>query len=96
MTDEELKEILGEMQGDVINPELCNIPVPDMNQAVRAGTPTVCGDIPRDECLFLSKSFLNLGITFSVDVTGNSMTDIGIMPGDKLQIKSGPCADTVT
>ncbi|MBR2459212.1 MAG: hypothetical protein IKB39_07875 [Bacteroidaceae bacterium] len=93
MTDEELKEILGEMQGDVINPELCNIPVPDMNQAVRAGTPTVCGDIPRDECLLLSKSFLNLGITFSVDVTGNSMTDIGIMPGDKLQIKSGPCAD---
>ena len=79
MTDEELKEILGEMKGDVTNPELCNIPIPDMNQAVRAGTPTVCGDTPRDECVFLSKSFLNFGVTFTLDVIGDSMMDIGIM-----------------
>ncbi len=93
MTDEEIKEILGEMNGDVINPELCNIPIPDMDQAVWAGTPTICGDIPKDECVFLSKSFLNLGITFSLDVIGDSMKDIGIMPGDKLQIKSCPHAN---
>ena len=93
MTDEELKEILGEMKGDVTNPELCNIPIPDMNQAVRAGTPTVCGDTPRDECVFLSKSFLNFGVTFTLDVIGDSMMDIGIMPGDKLQIKSCPYAE---
>ena len=92
MSDEELNEILGEMKGEVTNPELCNIPIPDMDQAVRAGTPTVCGDVPKDECVYLSKSFLNLGVTFSLDVIGDSMIDLGIMPGDKLQIKSSPCA----
>ena len=89
--ENEAREVYEMLRQHGLNPMVCDTPVPFYDVDVRAGLPTAPGDIVEGEYLLLPRQLVKMGITFAVRAKGDSMKDVGIASGDKLQV----CADGV-
>ena len=83
----DLQETFRQLEASGMNPRLCTIPVPCYSGGVHAGTPAEPGDITVEEHMFLTNDVVMAERTYIVDVVGDSMSDVDIMPGDKLLVK---------
>ena len=83
----DLQEIFRQLEASGMNPRLCTIPVPCYSGGIHAGTPTMPGDITVEEHMFMAGDVLMSERTYIVDVVGDSMRDVDIMPGDQLLVR---------
>lgn len=83
----DLQEIFRQLETSGMNPRLCTIPVPCYSGGIHAGTPTMPGDITVEEHMFMAGDVLMSERTYIVDVVGDSMRDVDIMPGDQLLVR---------
>ena len=82
-----LKEVFRQLEASGMNPRLCTIPVPCYSGGIHAGTPAMPGDITVEEHMFMAGDVLMSERTYIVDVVGDSMRDVDIMPGDQLLVR---------
>ena len=83
----DLQEIFRQLEASGMNPRLCTIPVPCYSGGIHAGTPSMPGDITVEEHMFMAGDVLMSERTYVVDVVGDSMRDVDIMPGDQLLVR---------
>lgn len=83
----DLQEIFRQLEASGMNPRLCTIPVPCYSGGIHAGTPAMPGDITVEEHMFMAGDVLMSERTYIVDVVGDSMRDVDIMPGDQLLVR---------
>lgn len=83
----DLQEIFRQLEASGMNPRLCTIPVPCYSGGIHAGTPSMPGDITVEEHMFMAGDVLMSERTYIVDVVGDSMRDVDIMPGDQLLVR---------
>lgn len=83
----DLQEIFRQLETSGMNPRLCTIPVPCYSGGIHAGTPAMPGDITVEEHMFMAGDVLMSERTYIVDVVGDSMRDVDIMPGDQLLVR---------
>ena len=72
-----------------LKPQWCDTPVPYFDASVQAGVPTDPGDIPFGEQLMMAQDFVKEGMTFCVNVRGDSMKDADIHDGDRVELQTG-------
>ena len=72
-----------------LKPQWCDTPVPYFDASVQAGIPTDPGDIPFGEQLMMAQDFVKEGMTFCVNVRGDSMKDADIHDGDRVELQTG-------
>lgn len=89
MTYEELREIFVLLKDNKLNPQLCDTPVPYFDACVKAGIPTEPGDYIRGECLMLPHELVKSNVSFTINVSGDSMKDENILDGDKVKVQAG-------
>lgn len=85
--EQELNEWFGLLEGSGMNPSLCDTPVPYTEQMVRAGIPSMPGDPRPGEYVMMPRELVGCCPMFLIDVIGDSMSDVGIMPGDRLRVQ---------
>lgn len=83
----DLQEIFRQLEASGMNPRLCTIPVPCYSGGIHAGTPAMPGDITVEEHMFMAGDVVMSERTYIVDVVGDSMRDVDIMPGDQLLVR---------
>lgn len=85
---DELKELFSDMLNKGLRPMLCDADVPFYDTKVPCGNPAECGD-DSVERLFLPRELLSKHPEFAIAVTGDSMKDAGIIPGDRVRVTCG-------
>lgn len=85
--ESDLDEIFRLLQESDMNPRLCSTPVPCYDASIQAGLPTSPGDITTKDSIRLPDDIAINEAMYIADVKGDSMRDVGIMPGDQLLIQ---------
>lgn len=70
-----------------LHPQSCDTLVSYMDVMVRAGKPSLPGDVTPGESLLLPQSLLSNHPEFVIDVAGSSMKDMDILPGDRVRVQ---------
>lgn len=83
----DLKEVFRQLEASGMNPRLCTIPVPYYSGGIHAGSPAMPGDVTVEEHMFMTSDVVMAGRTYIVEVVGDSMRDVDIMPGDQLLVR---------
>ena len=87
MTREEIDKEMEQLRAAGLNPLLCDTAVPVVDVPVLAGYPSERGDATNGEYVLLPRELVGLHPVFLIDVAGLSMHDVGIMPGDRLEVQ---------
>ena len=88
MTDQEFERIFKLLEEQGWKPKLCDTPVPIYENTVPCGPPNGVGDVVCDIAL-MPRELLPLKHVFGASVTGESMKDANIFPGDIVMIEAG-------
>lgn len=87
MTREELLKEMELMRQAGLDPLLCDTPVPLVDVPVLAGYPTESGDATNSEYVLVPRMLVGSHPVFLVDVSGLSMRESDILPGDRLEVQ---------
>lgn len=85
LTKEEINEMLQLLERAGWKPLLCDTPVQCYDVQVPAGPPNGIGDPVRLDDMKLPKELVHLQPCYSIIVSGDSMKDVGILHGDRVQ-----------
>ena len=85
----EALEVFKVLEDAGMNPQWCDTPVPYYDACVQAGSPTDPGDIPFGEQLMMAENLVMDGFTFCIKVKGDSMKDVNIHDGDRVELMTG-------
>ena len=83
---EELRETFRILDEQGWNPQLYDTPVPYYDNRVPCGTPNELGDVVPDGYMMLPHGLPGVESVFGLSVSGDSMVDIGIEDGDRLDV----------
>lgn len=86
MTLEELRELFSDMLSKGLQPMYCDTIIPLYESPVPCGEPNVCHEDLVHDMLF-PRELLSMHPEMVVCVTGDSMIDAGIAPGDKVRVQ---------
>ena len=86
---EELQEIFTLLEASKLKPQLADTPVTYIDTGVKAGIPSMPGDVTQGQYVMLPRELVGMNPTFVIDVIGDSMKDAGLLPGDRLQVQVG-------
>lgn len=87
MNENELEEMMRLLEEQGWRPMACDTPVTTYEMAVRCGKPTGIGNMP-PEMRMLPSKLLSWQPEFTVQVQGDSMSDVDIIEGDHVLIRS--------
>ncbi len=88
MNEERLKEMLGWLEAQGWEPEVCDSRVPFFaDTPAPCGVPDMLGDTVQTWTT-MPRSFLTMQPEFVVKVCGDSMVDVGIVEGDKVMVET--------
>lgn len=88
MNEQEFKEVLEILEKKGWKPMLCDTPVPFYDGRVPCGPPNGIGDVVC-EMAMMPREFLPMNGLFLATVTGDSMKDANIFPGDIVLVEYG-------
>lgn len=89
MRNEEMKEIFGMLEKAGMSPAWCDTLVPYIDTPVQAGIPTDHGEHTRGNYVMLPRELMGMNPEFVISVIGNSMKDVDIQEGDRLEVMMG-------
>lgn len=93
MMEQEIETALSALRAQGWRAELCDTPVPVLCPQLRCGLPSELGDVVAEDYYLLPKRVVGSRPVVLLCVEGDSMTELGIMPGDSVRVELREWAD---